>query len=97
MNINSSFQNPRPQAHEYTSQALHKFVVALYDGMTNGSFGGGGGALAIPAGQTGFTVAYYGSTNNIQTVTYADGTVLTLTYVSGGAADDDLIATATVS
>lgn len=94
--MSSEFQNPAPQAYEFWNQAVHKFVVGVWEQLQAGSIGGGG-SLAIPSGQTGFTVAYYGSTNNIQTVTYADGTVLTLTYVSGGAADDDLIQTATVS
>lgn len=43
---------------------------------------------------------YYGSTNNIQTQTFKDENgdevaVLEYTYVGGGAADDDLIATIT--
>lgn len=99
LNYSDAFQNPAPLANEYPNQAVHKFVVWFYHTFGPGGTAplSGGGGLAIPGGSTGFTVTYYGSTNNIQTVTYSNGSVLTLTYVGGGAADDDLILTATVS
>jgi hypothetical protein len=84
MNINSSFQNPRPQANEYTSQALHKFVVAVYDLIQSGSVGGN--ALALPTGQESMDFTYVGGgvadDDLIQTVTYQpSGMVMTVTYV----------------
>lgn len=91
-----AFQNPTPLANEYWNQAVHKFVVGVWEQVQAGQLGGGGG-LAIPSGQTSVALTYYGSTNNIQTATYGDGTVVTMTYVGGGAADDDRLQTVTVS
>lgn len=91
-----AFQNPPPLANEYWNQAVHKFVVAVYQQLQAGSIGGGGG-LAIPSGQTSVTYTYYGSTNNVHTETYSDGTVVTRTYVGGGASDNDKLLTVVVS
>lgn len=69
--------------------------------------GGGAGSLA-PAGSN-FSIpefnsqafTYFGATNNIQTIAYKqDGSTvatMTFTYVSGGVADDDLVATITLT
>ena len=50
------------------------------------------------------SITYYGSTNNINVITYkiggASGTVVatqTITYVGGGAANDDKVATVTIA
>ena len=60
-------------------------------------------SLGIP-GHNYVALTYFGATNNAQTVTFKTGgaagttvAVLTLTYVGGGAADDDKIATVTRS
>ncbi len=89
-----AFQNPEPLANEYPSQAVHKFVVWYYQtfgpGGTNPISGGGG--LPIPGEQTDIQITYIGATNNIDTVTYQpSGYTLTMTYQSGGAADNDLL------
>lgn len=92
-----AFENPTPLANEYPSQAVHKFVVGLWEQIQAGAFGGGGG-IAIPAGQTSGAIVYYGVTNNIHTVTYQpSGSTLTLTYVGSGVSDDDLISGWSVS
>lgn len=93
--MSSSYSPPQPEAYEDKWVTIKKSLLILAGAAESGGLGGGG--LSIPGGSTSFTVAYYGSTNNIQTVTYSNGSLLTLTYVGGGAADDDLIQTATVS
>lgn len=94
-----AFQNPAPLANEYANQAVHKFVVWFYNTFgPGGTVSIGGSPLAIPSGQTGTDITYYGATNNIHTVTYTpSGTILTLTYAAGGAADDDRLTNVTVS
>jgi hypothetical protein len=89
--MSDAFQNPTPLANEYWSQAVHKFVVGVWEQIQSGSAGGGGG-LPVPPDQTDIDITYYGATNNIQTVTYSpSGYTLTLTYAGGGAADNDLL------
>lgn len=65
--------------------------------------GGGNGGIQLPASDY-VAYTYYGSTNNIETATYKVGgsggttvATLTYTYVNGGAADDDNIASVTKS
>lgn len=88
-----AFQNPEPLANEYSSQAVHKFVVWFYDTFgPSGTSSIGGGGLAIPSDQTDIQITYVGATNNIDTVTYQpSGYTLTMTYAGGGAADNDLL------
>lgn len=50
---------------------------------------------ALPYGADAQAIAYYGTTNNIQTIVYSkSGSTVktrTFTYVGGGAANDDLL------
>lgn len=60
----------------------------------------GGGGFSLPEYDA-FQIANYGSTNNIHTVVYKKATVtvatLTFTYVGGGTADNDVIASAALT
>ena len=71
--------------------------------MLNASSVGGPGGIVIPVSDY-VSFTYYGSTNNIHVATYKTGgsggttvATLTYTYVGGGAADNDDIATITKS
>lgn len=91
--MSSQYSPPTPEAYEDKWVTIKKSLMILAGAVEDGTLsGGGGGAPAIPAGQTSAAVTYYGSTNNIETITYSpSGAVMTITYVGGGASDDDLI------
>lgn len=97
----SDFVDP-PQAQGYWTTNVSKMAVLFWKWVTGQltttpavSITGQGAAPA-PAGFT-RVYTYFGATNNLQTVTYRQGsTVLgkvTFTYIAGGVADDDDIAT----
>lgn len=80
------------------------WIAALLSESTNalstiGSIGG-----ALPLGADYIALTYVGSTNNVSTVVYKSGgsggtvlATLTMTYVASGAADDDDLASVTLS
>ncbi len=95
----SLFQDP-PQAEGYWTTNLSKMAIIIWQ-MSQGTLSlntsaPGQGASPAPAGFQ-RQYAYFGATNNVQTITYLqDSTVLgvvTFTYVNGGGSDDDDIAT----
>lgn len=93
----SAFIFPEPKAFEDWNISCQKAAI-LYGQQVSGGGTGTPGGPAIPSGQTSAAVTYYPGTNNIQTVTYQpSGSVMTITYVGGGASDDDLISGWSVS
>lgn len=84
-----------PQKGDGAEQLLTKLVASAAAPVVPG--------FALPAYDY-FAIAYIGATNNISTITYKTGgaagttvAVLTFTYVAAGAADDDKVATCTLS
>jgi hypothetical protein len=81
---------------------LLALIAAATQASATGTSGSNGGIL-IPASDY-VAYSYYGVTNNIQTATYKSGgsggttvATLTFTYVGGGAANDDNVASITKS
>lgn len=91
----SLFQDP-PQAQGYWTTNVSKAAVLFWQWMA--------GQIAPPSSSNGMVIpqndtqefTYFGSTNNVQTITYklAGTTVATqtFTYVGNGVADDDDVA-----
>ena len=84
-----------PQVGDSTNTLLAKIAASTAAPVVPG--------FALPAYDY-FAIAYIGATNNISTITYKTGgsggttvAVLTFTYVAAGAADDDKVATCTLS
>lgn len=91
----SQYSPPYPEAFEDWNISVQKAAILFGQGVQAGTIGAGSAGLAIPSGQTDVAITYYGSTNNIQTVTYTpSGYVITMTYAGGGAADNDRLTNA---
>lgn len=98
------YDNTDFNAEDDALVAIKKFIQWFRGdgrgGESSGSTFTPAGNFAIPAFDQ-QVWAYYGSTNNVQTITYKNGSttvaVLTFTYAAGGAADDDKVTTITQS
>ena len=94
--------NPGSRVRPTTDATLVAQVVCNPDGSSiSGAGSASSSGIAIPYSDY-VSYAYYGSTNNIQTATYKTGgsggttvATLTFTYVGGGAANDDNVASIT--
>lgn len=96
----SEFQQPYPTAEDFWNIAITKMAI-LFGKSFQGTGGfatstPGAGAQPAPPGFS-RVYSYFGATNNLQTITYQqDAAVIgkvTFTYIAGGVADDDDIAT----
>lgn len=95
----SDFVDP-PQAQGYWTTNVSKMAVLFYKWVTGQVTPAmavqGQGSTVAPAGFT-KEYTYFGATNNVKTVTFRQGStvlgVVRYTYIAGGAADNDDIAT----
>ncbi len=94
----SQYTGPTTASNEDSIEISLRKITALLSGAASGS-APLTSASRIPAWDS-RTFTYFGSTNNVKTVTYKMGSVtkavVTYTYVGSGASDDDDVATETV-
>lgn len=92
------YENPFPQAAPTdTFQTAVQKAAVLFGQYLSGSITppSGGSGMVVPENDE-QVFSYFGATNNVQTITYKLGgstvATQTFTYVGGGAADDDDVA-----
>jgi hypothetical protein len=104
-------QDVSPSGNDTPVWSLRKICKILYD-LWAGNVSIGimtNGPIAVTTPPVGFaippydstTYSYFGSTNNVETIVFKKNSVavatLTFTYVNGGAANDDQVASITQS